>query len=37
MAFDVILLFLPTYPVLNLQMDLRKRIGVLAMFMLGAW
>ncbi|KAF2744283.1 hypothetical protein M011DRAFT_195601 [Sporormia fimetaria CBS 119925] len=36
MAFDIILLFFPIYPVLQLQMNARSRIGVLAMFMLGA-
>ena len=36
MAFDVILLVFPIYPVLQLQMARTKRMGVLAMFMLGA-
>ncbi len=37
MSFDAILLFIPAYPVMKLQLDLKKRIGVLAVFMLGAW
>ncbi|MCJ1383194.1 hypothetical protein MMC17_006307 [Xylographa soralifera] len=36
MAFDIILLFLPLWPVMKLQMPMQKRIGVVAMFMLGA-
>ncbi|KAF2688558.1 hypothetical protein K458DRAFT_359326 [Lentithecium fluviatile CBS 122367] len=36
MAFDIILLFFPVYPVLQLQMTAKKRVGVIAMFMLGA-
>ena len=36
MAFDFILLFLPLWPVMKLQMPLKKRIGVAVMFMLGA-
>ena len=36
MAFDWIILVLPVYPILKLQMPLRKRLGVAAIFMLGA-
>jgi hypothetical protein len=36
MAFDIILLFFPVYPVLQLQMSAKKRVGVIAMFMCGA-
>ncbi|MCJ1247588.1 hypothetical protein MMC30_004803 [Trapelia coarctata] len=36
MAFDVILLVMPLYPVFKLQMPMKRRIGVALMFMLGA-
>jgi hypothetical protein len=36
MAFDTILLVLPILPVMHLQMSMRKRIGVAAIFALGA-
>ena len=36
MAFDIILLVFPIIPVLQLQMTVKKRIGVIAMFMCGA-
>lgn len=36
MAFDIILLVFPIVPVLHLQMTVKKRIGVIAMFMCGA-
>lgn len=36
MAFDIILLVLPIYPVIQLQMTVKKRIGVIAIFMCGA-
>lgn len=37
MAFDVILLVFPIYAVSKLQMPLKKRLGVLLIFFLGAW
>lgn len=37
MAFDVILLVLPLYPISQLQMALRKRIGIGSILVLGAW
>jgi hypothetical protein len=36
MTFDIILLIFPIYPVFQIQMNLKKRFGVLLMFMLGA-
>jgi hypothetical protein len=36
MAFDIILLVLPIYPVIQLQMTVKRRIGVIAIFMCGA-
>lgn len=36
MAFDAILLVLPLYPIAQLQMPLRRRIGVAVIFMMGA-
>ncbi|CAG8979683.1 hypothetical protein HYALB_00003914 [Hymenoscyphus albidus] len=35
-AFDVILLFMPLYPITKLQMPAKKRMGALIMFMLGS-
>lgn len=37
MAFDVILLVLPLYPISQLQMALRKRIGIGSILVLGTW
>jgi hypothetical protein len=36
MAFDIILLVLPIHPVTQLQMTVKKRIGVIAIFICGA-
>ncbi|RYO15430.1 hypothetical protein AA0111_g11735 [Alternaria arborescens] len=36
MAFDIILLVLPIHPVIQLQMTVKKRIGVIAIFICGA-
>jgi hypothetical protein len=36
LGMDAILLFLPVVPVMKLQMPLRKRMGALVMFLLGA-
>ena len=36
MAFDWIILVLPVYPIMKLQMPLKKRLGVATVFMLGA-
>ena len=36
MAFDVILLVFPLYPVFKLKLPVRKRAGVALLFMLGA-
>lgn len=36
MAFDIVLFFMPLYPVSKLQMPLKKRLGVSVLFMLGA-
>ncbi|KAL8916331.1 MAG: hypothetical protein Q9172_006351 [Xanthocarpia lactea] len=36
MAFDAILLVFPLYPVMKLQLPLKKRIGVSILFMMGA-
>jgi hypothetical protein len=36
LGMDIILLLLPVYPVLRLQMPLKRKIGALVMFMLGA-
>ncbi|KAI1400389.1 hypothetical protein F4819DRAFT_367943 [Hypoxylon fuscum] len=36
LAFDIILVFFPIFPVSKLQMPMKKRIGVGIMFMLGA-
>lgn len=36
MVFDIILLLFPVYPVLQLHMTVKKRIGVTAIFMCGA-
>lgn len=36
MAFDALLIVLPIYPVSKLQMPMKKRVGVIVLFMLGA-
>ncbi|KAG8160087.1 hypothetical protein KVR01_010724 [Diaporthe batatas] len=36
MAFDAILLFLPTWPLWKLQMPLRRRLSIAVVFMMGA-
>ncbi|KAF3059928.1 hypothetical protein GL218_08761 [Daldinia childiae] len=36
LAYDVVLLLFPIYPVLKLNMGWRRRIGILVIFMLGA-
>ncbi|KAF2834217.1 hypothetical protein M501DRAFT_1009791 [Patellaria atrata CBS 101060] len=35
-AFDVLLIIIPIYPVMKLQMSLQKRVGAIVMFALGA-
>lgn len=36
LGMDIILLLMPIYPVLRLQMSLKRKLGALVMFMLGA-
>ena len=36
LGLDIILLLMPVYPVLKLQMPLKRKLGALVMFMLGA-
>jgi hypothetical protein len=36
LGMDIILLLLPIYPVMRLQMSLKRKLGAIVMFMLGA-
>ena len=36
MVFDVVLLFLPVWPIMNLQMPFRRRAGVVLLLVVGA-